>query len=175
MIGVFFELFWLDTFPAGTYIPPQQTFAAFFCIIVADQLALSAPTTILPLLLLVLPLTSLMNQLEVWFRKRENLNYKKIILQVKNKGVPFRPETLVQGSILKTAGLNALACALCLGASLPAMGLILNVWPQTLPGLTWGHLLTGALAAGFLSLRSKRVYGFAICGVVCLAILLLFQ
>lgn len=174
LIAVFFELFWLDTFPAGTYIPPQQTFATFFTIMTADYLGLSQPADIFLLLLLALPLTSLMHQLEIWFRKRENKNYKKAIRQVQKGSLAYEPEGIVLGSVLKTAGVNSLAFALCLGSTLVVLELIpLSRFPA-LPELTWFHLLSGGLTAGFLALRSKRIYGLLICVAAVTAVALFF-
>ncbi|MCF8105426.1 MAG: hypothetical protein K9K64_08090 [Desulfohalobiaceae bacterium] len=174
MIGVFFELFWLDTFPAGTYIPPQQTFAAFFTILTADYLGLSQPGAIFLLLLAVLPLTSLMHRLEVWFRTKEDSNYKRVIRQVQKEIPDYEPRGIVLGSVLKAAGMNMAVFALCLGTTLAGLELIPLSGFAALPELTWFHLLSGGLAAGFLALRSKRVYGLLICAAAAVAAALFF-
>ncbi len=157
-IGIFFECFWLDTFPAGTYRPPQQTFAAFFTMLIVQYLGLTRVGSILPLLILALPLTSLMNRLEAWIRTMENVGYRRSWEQVHGRDGPYRPEVLVRGSLLKSAALNMAAFALFCGITTAAYEGLLKFRPVPLPDLTWGHVLIGALAAGFLSLRSRRIY-----------------
>ena len=163
-IGIFFELLWLDTFPAGTYIPPQQTFAAFFTILTSHYLGLSGIGELLPLVILALPLTRVMHQLESWSRQLENASYQRSWERVQAGGGPFKPGVFVRTSLLKNMALNALAFGLFFGATAAGFEFLLRWWPDTLSGLAWGHLMLGGLAAGLLALRSRRVYEVLLLG-----------
>ena len=171
-IGIFFECFWLETFPAGTYLPPQQTFAAFLCILTVQYLGLTQVGSILPLLILALPLTRLMNRLETWIRKTENANYRRSWELVHREAEAYRPEVLVWGSLLKSAALNTAAFGLFFSAAVFGLRFFLQVWPASVQGVSWGHVLAGGLAAGLLSLRSRRVYQALIGAALCLILVL---
>ena len=171
-IGIFFECFWLDTFPAGTYLPPQQTFAAFLSLLTVQYLGLTQVGSILPLLILALPLTWLMNQLESWIRKSENVNYLRSWEQAHSEAEAYRPGIFVWWSLLKTAALNMAAFGCFFSLAVFCLRLGLQFWPASVPGLSWGHVLTGSLAAGLLSLRSRRVYQALVGAALCLILVL---
>gem|GEM_PF-4133623 len=103
-IGIFFELFWLDLFPAGTFIPPHAPAATLASLALASRLGSAEPRQVLLALLLGLPMAWLGARMDQVRREFENRNYNRI-LQDARKPQDFRPERVVlSGLAILAAG-----------------------------------------------------------------------
>lgn len=164
-ICVFFELLWLDFFPAGTYIPPNRALPAFLCLALTHMLGLSLPADVLLLLLLTLPTAWLGAKLEGWQRVWQNASYNEAQLWVKDEVQGFRSGALIRRGVLQTVLLQGGTFLLIGLIGLWAVPELLAYWPVTGSDLGWGHLWSAALIGGVLSLRIKAAYGTLLAGL----------
>lgn len=171
-IAVFFELLWLDFFPAGTYIPPHRTFSAFFCLFFAQLLHVHQPAAAVPLILLGMPLSWLGSTGEHWHRVWQNASYDRI-LEWSEDGAEgdFRPEGLVRNSLLQMFVLQFTLFAACGLVLFHPLQSAVAYWQGAETGLTWHHLWILGMVGGILSLRIRRAFEFLIIGgvILCLA------
>ncbi len=78
-LAIFFELFWLDLFHVGTYVPPNGVFSLLAMLFLAGRLHIAdAPDLAFPMAL-SLPLAILGARLETWQRKLDTLGYNRVI------------------------------------------------------------------------------------------------
>lgn len=71
-IGIFYELFWIDVFFVGTYIPPQASLAMLITLAIVKGLHLVSPAQIGVLIFLTLPFAHLGSLAESQVRKWNN-------------------------------------------------------------------------------------------------------
>lgn len=159
--GIFFELLWLDLFPAGTFIPPQAilsltaTLSILACLPGADMRATAL------VLVATLPLAYLGAWVEQRYRKRQNLSYNALIVW-NRRGVTqtYAPQRLVLRALLEIFALNLVLFALLAPLVLVAVRLALP-WLPGGPQPTWPLLWIGASIGAILALRLPRAYALA--------------
>ncbi|MGE4440356.1 MAG: hypothetical protein AB7D27_02580 [Desulfomicrobium sp.] len=159
--GIFFELLWLDLFPAGTYIPPQALFSLtatltiLACLPDADMRA-TALTVIA-----TLPLAYLGAWIEQLHRKRQNARYNRLLTwnRRSNEDV-FAPSRLTSSALLEIFLLNFTIFLLCV-TPLCAGLRMLQPWFSGGPQPSWPMLWAGACAGAILALRVRRAYALA--------------
>jgi PTS system mannose-specific IIC component len=173
-ISVFFELLWLDFFPAGTYIPPNRALATCLCLALSHMLGLTLPGHVLLLLLLALPAALIGAKLEAWQRVWQNTSYNMSLYWVKNDVQSFGPGALIRRGLLQLFLLQTGAFFLIGLACLLIVQEVMVYWPLTLTGLHWGHLWAAALIGGILSLRIKAAYGVFLIGMAVALLVLWF-
>lgn len=166
-MGVFFELFWLDLFPAGTYIPPNSAASMLLSLAAARYLGLTSPEYLVVPMAISLPAATLGAHVEYFQRQLQNRSYNAVI----NWGRKARPSlsfdtpgariasALLQLFIFKVVFF--LACLLVLIGVLNGLRVSLGHLPVA-TGLTWGHLWFAAALGGVLALRVRRSYAFFI-------------
>jgi PTS system mannose-specific IIC component len=160
-VGIFFELLWLDLFPAGTFIPPHGLLS--LCATLGVLACLPDPdmrTTAL-VVVLTLPLGYLGAWMEQRYRKRQNLSYNSLILW-NRRGVshPFTPDRLV---IQALAEIFAMNLALFLASSSAVLVIVRLAQPLLAGGPQpgWPMLWIAAAAGAILALRMRRAYALA--------------
>lgn len=160
-VGIFFELLWLDLFPAGTFIPPHGLLS--LCTTLGVLACLSDPdmrTTAL-VVVLTLPLGYLGAWMEQRYRKRQNLSYNSLILW-NRRGVshPFTPDRLV---IQALAEIFAMNLALFLASSSAVLVIVRLAQPLLAGGPQpgWPMLWIAAAAGAILALRMRKAYALA--------------
>lgn len=189
-VGVFFELFWLDAFPAGTYVPPHAMAGALMalalCGLMSPAPALGAGQAGLALAPMALGVgcAEAFRRLEMWQRQWQNRAYDKLNARLERGEAPDSGR-LLAASATQLAGLNLAAfyAAAYAGVLLaPRLGAKLSLLPGPGPvaglaegasGWAWGHLWFVAAIGGVLSLRLARAYGVlaAVAAFLCLALL----
>ena len=159
--GIFFELLWLDLFPAGTYIPPHAlisltaTLTLLACLPDADM-RLTALVVVA-----TLPLAYLGAWVEQLHRKRQNACYNQLLIWNRSGNARvFAPERLTVRALVEIFALNFAVLFFCLiplllGARLLQPLLAGGVQP------TWPMLWIGASAGAILALRVPRAYALA--------------
>lgn len=172
-LAVFFELLWLDFFPAGTYIPPHRTFSVFFCLLFVQLFHIHQPDAAIPVILLGMPLAWLGSAGEHWHRLWQNASYDRLLEWAQSgKMESFRPEHLVRNSLLQIFLLQfGLFAASSLVLAYP-LGSAVTAWQAgTESALTWNHIWALGLVGGVLSLRIRRAFELLVIGValLCLA------
>ncbi|MCA1986237.1 MAG: PTS sugar transporter subunit IIC [Desulfovibrio sp.] len=184
-VGIFFELFWLDSIPAGTHIPPNSAFSTILCLGLLSHFSMPAPAE-LPLALAVsLPAARLGARLEGWRRTVLNADYDRLLRWAAAEGSPdgvsdpdmSSPGAVIWKAVSRMVATNAIVCFV----TFLALGLLLR-WLD-LPALsremdlavTWGHCWLAAALGGALSLRNKRAYAVLMTLVAAFTLWRLFQ
>jgi PTS system mannose-specific IIC component len=85
-LAVFYELFWLDLFPAGTYIPPNPLFPLFCMLSLTPNLYPKDATTCFLPVILTLPLAFLGAFLEKKHRDWQSEGYNRLLIRFRTAG-----------------------------------------------------------------------------------------
>lgn len=159
-ISLFFELFWMDLIPAGTFIPPQMAASALSALTLAEVHHLTAPSLAVLAILASLPLAWLGTRLEAMERERQNRSYNELLRSSRGGMSDFAPQILVRRGILRMAVINwlfflgsSIALVSITGAFLP----FLQTYGILLP-VRWWHIWFGASLGGLLSIRFRPGY-----------------
>ena len=176
-LAVFYELFWLDLFPAGTYMPPNPLFPMLTTLTYAGTLHDPTITSLFLPVILTLPLASLGTYVEKRQREWQVTSYNRIVKKMR-----------VNGELEKTAGVSVAASLLQLFASNFTVfsfvtGLLLvavnALASQTNASMVFNHAswpMLWAIGAmgGVLALRIRRNYLVFIIGSVFAGLLALW-
>jgi len=177
-LAVFYELFWLDLFPAGTYMPPNALFP-MLCVLSLSlsQLNHDCITLFLPIIL-TLPLASFGSYLEKRQREWQVASYNRLILAFR---AGSNLEKATGRSIFASlAQLFALNCAaFCIISSLVLFGVsfLTDQMGQSLlyPDASWPLLWTIGAVGGLLSLRIRRNYVIFALGSIGIGLIFLME
>ena len=158
-IAIFYELFWIDLFPVGTYIPPNPLFPMCFVAALAHAFTLTTPAEILIPALLTLPLAAFGAWLEERHRTWRIAGYSELLRQYR-KGSPLdaTAQTACAISILQLFIATFVVLFMLTLLGLAAYSLIRQRHGNLLlfPDAGWHTLwLIGALG-GLLSLRTRH-------------------
>ncbi|MFP4479596.1 MAG: PTS sugar transporter subunit IIC [Desulfohalobiaceae bacterium] len=171
-VAIFFELFWLDAFPAGTYVPPHRILATFLSLTLALALEFQDPGQIILLLLPSVLLAKLGSKLEIWQRMQQNASYNQLLQWARQESDRFQPEILVKKGLLQLAVANALLYVLSFLACYYLLQMALGFWTLELQGLAWEQIWSLGLLGPILSLRNKRAYQLLVAGAALLVFLI---
>ncbi|MFW5486973.1 MAG: PTS sugar transporter subunit IIC [Desulfovibrio sp.] len=168
-IGVFFELFWLDLFPAGTFIPPNYVAATIAPLAICHRYGLSSPAEVLPVLALGMAVGKFGQWLEQMLRNR---NDEADIRLHEEKNFPRQTTTgLVAAAIARNIAASFLfMMVILIGVALtsPWWHPFLLEW-QELVSFHWWELWFCSSIGGILAIRWRRVYGLMAAGVIIIA------
>lgn len=169
---MFFELLWLDLFPAGTYIPPQRTLATFSTIVLSCEMQLESTATILPLMLIGLLLARLGAWLEARQRTWQNASYDRLYHRISEGQGELPLGRIVLGSMAQATALSAFLFGLvAVVSSLLHEAHFFRAFSFS-SGIEWPHLWTLGLVGGLLALRIRKAYEMFIVGILICSILL---
>jgi hypothetical protein len=159
--GIFFELLWLDLFPAGTYIPPHAllsltaTLTLLSCLPDADMRVTAL------VVVATLPLAYLGAWVEQLHRKRQNAGYNQLLTWNRSGDMNvFAPDRLTARALGEIFAINFAVLFLCL---IPLLAGVRMLQPLLAGGMqpTWPMLWIGACAGAILALRVPRAYALA--------------
>jgi PTS system mannose-specific IIC component len=159
-LAVFFELFWLDLIPIGSYIQPMPSFPYLVVLALCAFFHWTDPTSLVCPILLSLPLAYLPPLVERRLRDYRKLAYNQLLHHSrKNAPLGALPARLVGMSILRQMAIGLasfLAAALLffLVFSLP----VLQGLTDRVPEVNWFELYAVASIGAVLSLRIRRAY-----------------
>ncbi len=169
-VAVFFELFWLDLFHVGTYIPPNSLLGVYLVLGITQYFHLSTPGQILLPLALSLPMALVGARLEAVHRVWQDAGYN-ALLNWTRRGVTkmaVTPGKLLVNSLAITMGsqfalftLGVLAVAAFTHAAQQ-----LPEFSQLGSTIVWGHLWFAAAVGGLLALRIKKSYAVLVVALV---------
>lgn len=167
-ICLFFELLWLDIFPAGTIIPPQSLAPALASLSLTHRLAVDSPALAAVVILMTLPLGRLFAQLERYHRRTQDGSFERLLQWSQSPGSSPGPALLTLRSVLFMIPLNAVAFALSLAVLLGVLAFLLPSLGPALERLpvAWPHLWVIASIGAVLSLRHRPAYALLLGGVV---------
>lgn len=174
-LAVFYELFWLDLFPAGTYMPPNPLFPMLCVLTLSKSLAEPGIATLFLPVAVTLPLASLGSFIERRQREWQVAGYNRVALSLRAGGdIGQAAARSVSASLAQLFAFNAVAFfvvadLVLAAASLPAVRAGLSpVWP----GVSWPLLWAIGAVGGMLSLRIRRNYILFIVGSAAIALVL---
>lgn len=157
-VAIFFELFWLDAIPAGTYIPPHLAACTVACLALTTRFGLSQPAQVMVPLFLSMPLAWLGTHVEQALREWQNRNYSFILQWARHSADPSAPSRLVLRAVVVTAAASWLFFLACILVLAVLTDMILSRLGPDLTGLplTWAPLWISAGIGGVLSLRLRK-------------------
>jgi PTS system mannose-specific IIC component len=176
-IGVFFELFWLDLFPAGTYLPPNAAASTLASLFLVRVSSLHDPGAIAAVMLLTLPLARIFGKLEASQRVLANSFYNRLLKWSRVGPAKMRPGRLILQSMILQFSFNAVGFALALGALLVLLSLTSGKLFVVFHGRGIGfeHMwILGSLGA-VLSLRYRPAQAVLAVGAALLALGAMFS
>lgn len=164
--GIFFELLWLDLFPAGTYIPPQALLSLIATLTILACLPDADMRTTVLVVTATLPLAYLGAWAEQLYRKRQNSGYNQLLTWNRKGNInAFAPHRLTGRALVEIFLLNFSVLALCLAPLLVGLKAI-QPWISGGPQPTWTMLWIAACAGAILALRVRKAYALAAVSVV---------
>ena len=161
-VGIFFELLWLDLFPAGAYIPPNGLLG--FCLAITMLRLFPGPS--MAMVLIILLGSALVGQgaasVELWYRRRHDAALMRLAQTNRRAYLPtFDPDGIVLRGIVEQWILGWGGFVLAGSILWTALALARRL-PLPDQPVSWPILLLCALSAGgVLSLRTRRAWAVA--------------
>lgn len=176
-LAVFYELFWLDLFPAGTYLPPNGLFPMLTVVALAGTLPSPDISTLFLPVILTLPLAFLGSYLEKRQRKWQVAGYTRLLRAFRSgRDLEGPAGQAVAVSLLQLFALN-FAAFLCAATLVAAASEQFAAWqgqPLTFAHATWPLLWIIGCVGGVMSLRIRRSYVIFAAGSVCVGLMALW-
>lgn len=165
-VGIFFELLWLDLFPAGTFIPPHALLALTASLTILNCLPEPDMRTTALVLISTLPLAYAGAWVEQRYRKRQNLSYNSLIVWNRRRIIhAYNPTRLVYVAVGEQIAGSFVVFVLSTLALLLGLRLFLPLFPHgAQPG--WPMLWIAASLGAILALRLRKAYALAFVSLV---------
>ncbi len=170
LAALFFELFWLDLFNVGTYVPPDSVFAYLVFAPLAYALGLQGAEQMSLFLLCCLPLAGLSAKIEQFIRQRHTRDYH-VLNKVINEGgeISAVMDSIAWCGLWRMAIISNLMLGLCflylLGLAWLSIRFFGSVY--SIPWADWHFLLCFAAAGGLLALRIPQAM---VCFIACVTV-----
>lgn len=170
LAAVFFELFWLDFFYVGTFVPPDGLFAYLLFAPIMLNLGVYLPQDICIPLLICLPFAAIAGKLENRLRGAHNRSYETV-----NQAIDAQADiiqvtsSVIWKSIIRFVTVDIIFYAL----SVMLVYGVLWLWIWRFGNIykvnwaNWGLLLCLAALGGFLSLR---IHWARVCFLACVLV-----
>lgn len=171
-IAIFFELFWLDLIPVGTFISPHLTAATFAALSLSTFLGLESPSRIMLVLFATMPLAWLGTRLEAFLREQERGSYNQLLNWARNPLVASLPSQLVVRSLVRTFTFSGVSFYISILLMYYGFKALFAMYPTFMMSfdVQWAHLWIAASIGGVVSLRLKRAYGVLLAGILLYAL-----
>lgn len=160
-LAVFYELFWLDLFPAGTYMPPNPLFPMLCVLTLSENLAAPGIVTLFLPVILTLPLAALGSFIEKRQREWQVSGYNRVVLSLRAGGdIGKAASRSVSASLAQLFTVNCTVFWIATTLVVLAAS-ILTAWqgqPLAFPHASWPLLWVIGAVGGMLSLRIRRNY-----------------
>ncbi|NCC23965.1 MAG: hypothetical protein EOM25_02005 [Deltaproteobacteria bacterium] len=172
LVAVFFELFWLDLIPVGTFIPPMASYASLASIVTVERLGQLQVMQIAAIMAASALLAMIGAWLESRQRVRQNISFN-TLLAWSRRGMTerYRPERLVLKSILQQLAMHGAFFFVSVWALITFGGMAVALVPD-MEWMNWNVLWLFASLGGLLSLRIAKAY--AVFGLSCCLVALVF-
>jgi len=166
---LFFELFWLDIIPVGTFIPPLSLFSTLASLLLIHVLGVYHPAKIALVMFATVPFASLGAWVEAKQRSWQNREFNMLVISTRRGHAnAFAPGKFIHKGIMHTFFLQAFFCCVSLFF---LFGILKTILPlvHPYPWISWPVLWLLASMGGVLSLRFRRAPCFWGCGVLGIA------
>lgn len=159
-IAIFFELFWLDLIPVGTFIPPHLTAATFSALALTTYFGFDHPARIMGFLFASMPLAWLGTKVEGALRERERGSYNVLLNWARKPDSVNTPSLLVRKSLVRSFAMSWVTFFLAILLLKFLFDVAFTFYPSLLTNVdvTWAHLWVSATLGGVMALRLNRVY-----------------
>lgn len=176
-LALFYELFWLDLFPAGTYMPPNQLFPMMCVFSVMAPLSSRDVTMLFLPVILTLPLAFLGAILERKQRDWQVSGYNRIVLSLRAGGDMGKAAAhSVFASLAQIFLLNGIVFfVFALLVDFALVKLAAHGFPLSFAHASWPLLWVIGCVGGLLGLRIRRNYIVFATGSAGVALVLLAQ
>lgn len=173
-VAIFFELFWLDLLPVGTFIPPHLTAATFAALSLTVWFDVSSASKILLILFSCMPLAWLGAQLEGVQRMREKRSYNLLLNWARKPDDADLPGRLIAKSTASYFSISFIVFYVLMLFYVHTLEYVMPLVSPLLSDLkiTWAHLLIAATLGGVMALRLRRAYAVLF---VCAGLVLFFS
>ena len=176
-LAVFYELFWLDLFPAGTYIPPNPLFPMFCVLALTPGLHPKDATTYFLPVMVTLPLAFLGAFLEKKQREWQAGGYNRLLIRFRTAGDLGGAAAVSAGiSLMELFVINfaAFFCIAWLALSLMDAATQWQGRPLVFSHASWPLLWVMGGVGGVMALRTRRSRAVFVAGSVGIFFLALF-
>lgn len=166
-LALFFELFWLDLYPIGGFIPPMPAFPYLLLLLFGPYMGWESPfgISVFPLAL-SLPFAHVVPLLEMELRSRQKTYSVKMLDTIEYSSMPVNMPGRILGKAISLHllfGITAFVAA-CLGIAMLAP--ILHEYTDLDSfRLSWGAVAVIAALGAVVGLRIRRIYMAAIVAV----------
>lgn len=169
-LGVFFEILWLDLFPAGAYVPPNGLLAFTLAATTLRHIPEPSMLLVLAVLLGSAICAHAAASIELVYRKRQDRALMRLAdANRRSRMSLFDPDAIVVRSVAEQWVLGwALALAFAVAMLAGIRLLLLLPLPHT--PVSWPILLAPAFIGGVLCLRTHRALASAAAGLVAMSI-----
>lgn len=168
-VALFFELFFLDLFPIGTYIPPHGPFALLTSLALVNIFDLVQAPVIFMVMLLCAPTALLGSRLELLQRQRQNAVYTQMLQSTRGgANVTISPMNPAGMALLQSVAVNLATFIVVMVLLVPLTDVLLQQFRGRvlmLP-ITWPMVWMIGTVGVLLSLRSRKVYALLLGAVV---------
>jgi PTS system mannose-specific IIC component len=175
-LAVFYELFWLDLFPAGTYMPPNALFPLLCVLTLSQNLADPGIATLFLPVIVTLPLAAFGAYIEKRQREWQVTGYNRVVLRLRAGGdIGKAAGRSVSVSLAQSFICNGIAFFIAANLIVFAASL-LTAWKGGFPvysHASWPLLWVIGAVGGMLSLRLRRNYLLFTIGGTAIALSLL--
>ncbi len=114
-MAFFFELFWLDTIPVGTFIPPVALFSTIGSLSLIHVLGIHLPCEAFVAMLVTVPFATLIAWIETKQRLWHNREFNMLVLATRRGNAKlFAPQKFIGKGIVGSFLLQATTCFLIL-------------------------------------------------------------
>ena len=176
-LAIFYELFWLDSLPVGTCVPPNALFPMFCVLVFAETTSSTGIHALFLPVMLTLPLGLLGSFLEKKHREWQSKGYARTLQAFHATGSVEKPARVSIGISLAQSFFLHFTIFLCVAPVVLAALHYLTVCHETvltLPDATWPLLWAFGAMGGVLALRIKRSLTIFAIGIAALGLMLLF-
>ena len=176
-IAIFFELFWLDLIPVGTFIPPHLTAATFAALSLTTYFGLEDPSRIMGVLFASMPLAWVGAKVEMKIRDQEQVSYNRLLNWARSPESPNLPGSLILKSLLRTFIMCGLTFFITILILKQFFEILFSMYPGLLSSIDieWAHLWVAASLGGLMALRLKRAYVVLATGISLFALFLVWS
>ncbi len=164
-MAFFFELFWLDIIPVGTFIPPVGLFSTVTSLTLIQLFGLNQPSEIAVVLTATIPFAAFMAWLEARQRLWQNREFNLLVVSTRRGNARlFAPQDYIRKGMGHSFVLHGLVCL----AILVLLSLFLErllPFVRISPWIVWPHLWLVASLGGVIAMRFRSAYLFMTGGI----------
>ncbi|MGX9365953.1 hypothetical protein ACTVJH_07900 [Desulfoplanes sp. PS50] len=171
-VAFFFELFWLDIIPVGTFIPPAGLFSTIASLSLIQVLGISHPGKIFVVLTATIPFAAFMAWLESRQRLWQNREFNLLVVSTrKGNARLFVPGSYIRKGIVQSLLLQG---GMSLVILLPLAVILDHLLPyvQPVPWISWPFLWLVASLGGVIAMRFRRAYMYMTTAIILVTFIL---